>query len=134
MATVHNSFEIDSQDTRLERKWEKNYYSSPSRCVFIAKRAVAVDDSAEVAHEQSIRTPRLSIVPFPLLTWFPYSKNGNVDSDSNRQQHRPTYLFFRESVVNEIMKLETNTLVGVYAKFSKLCGIKVKVSISYPNP
>ena len=71
---------------------------------FIAKRSVAVHDSAKVAHEQSVRAPRLPIVPFSLSTLFLYNKNENADSDSSRQQHRPTHLFCLESVDNEVMK------------------------------
>ena len=65
----------------------RNITTQAFRDVFlIVKGAVAVDHSAEVAHESSIRAPRLPIAPFSLPPWFPDNKNENIDSDSNRQQ------------------------------------------------
>ena len=85
---------------------------------FIAKRSLEANSRTRSTSVHFLRSTSPE-VPFTLPTWFRYNPSEIHESASSTEPNRPTYIFCRESVVNEIMKLNTSTLANVYATFFK---------------
>ena len=83
---------------------------------FIANRSITARISSDLPCSRvTIHAPSIFAFNSPHL--FPYNRDENDNVASGVGNNRPIYLFCRENVINEIIKLDTSKLASLYAKF-----------------
>ena len=83
-----------------------------------ADRSIKRRTPAAQMQRDSVRT-KLPMPNFTLPGWFPYSVSRKTNDVTESAPTRTVYLFCRERVMREILKLDTNEIADVYATFFK---------------
>ncbi len=92
----------------------------------ITHRASAMQETSPNETSGTTRTIQPSF-QFTLPPWSPYNRGVYEDSKTEKRQTSSTYLFCRESIVNQLMKLDTSTLANMYADFFNKLSNKVQL-------
>lgn len=114
--TLYTCFKIISWGFTFRWTRKRHNNSKVTSRFFVANHSITPIISSDfLCSRETPPTP--SIVPFTLPTCFRYNRDENDNVESYVGNKRPIYLFYRENIIDEIMKLDTSILASVYAKF-----------------